>query len=95
MPDPTLADPSVTDTLSGAAGGAGTGLVMLLAALKIFARPADINAAEMRLARDLATLEAKMAQTYISKDAIQPIMESLEYIRERLDRLADRQGGIR
>lgn len=67
-----------------AGGGALGTVVAIMTGLKLFARPQDVELAK-------AELRAEFAEKYVTKEMIQPVMDQLHYIRERVDQLADRK----
>lgn len=66
------------------AGGLGGGIVAILAALKMFATPKDVELAAERL-------RAEMAEKYAHKDEMSEMKTDIAYIRQRIDQIADRK----
>jgi hypothetical protein len=66
------------------AGGLGGGIVAILAALKMFATPKDVELAAERL-------RAEMAEKYAHKDDLADMKSDLTYIRQRLDQIVDKK----
>lgn len=107
MPDPAVVtnvqEVATNGGIAGAISAALTALGGFLAATKLFARQADVDAVKaeaqrmvetrrLECERDASNLRAEIAEKYMTKAAIQPLMDNLEYIRDRVDKLADRQG---
>ena len=64
-------------------GGIGGVTLAIITGLKLFARPQDLELLE-------AKLRAEFAERYVSKEMLQQIMEKLNYIQDRLDKLSER-----
>ena len=96
IPDPSVIPDMQQAATTGATGGLGGiigAAITFLSVTKMFARPADVENARLEGRVNLAELRAEVAEKYVSKQAMEPVMDNLEYIRERLDKLADRHGG--
>ena len=96
IPNPS----AITDIQQAATTGATGGLGGIIGAIgtffmatKMFARPADVENAKLEARAHYAELRADVADKYISKEAIKPLMDNIEYIRERVDKMVDRQSG--
>ena len=83
MPDDLMQQAAQNAPAMGA-GGLGGGIVAILAALKMFARPADVELAK-------AELRAEMAEKYAHKDDLVKLSDDISYIRNRIDQIVDRK----
>lgn len=63
-------------------GGALGMIFSLVASLRLFARPQDVELAK-------AQLQAEMAEKYLKKEEIEPMRKDISYIRQRIDQIAD------
>jgi hypothetical protein len=66
------------------AGGVGGGIVAILAALKMFATPKDVDLAK-------AEIRAEMAEKYAHKEELSEMKGDITYIRQRIDQIVDRK----
>ena len=89
---------------TGGAGGIAGAVISFFAATKIFAKreelldlvkKEDMNASIAQCRLDVANMRADFAEKYISKemvkDLLQPIMDELHRIRERVEEIGDSQ----
>lgn len=101
MADP-LIDAAAQGAATGGIGGVLGSLVAFFAVTKNFAKPedvtqvkvacvAEINVCKLACERDIANLRAEIAEKYMTREAVQPLMDELLYIRERVDDMADRR----
>lgn len=67
------------------------GTIGVLKWLKVFATPQDNELSEERTNRKIAELKAEIAEKYVTKPEIKAVMENLDYIRHRVDELADKR----
>lgn len=95
MPDPDLfQQAAVTAPAAGAAGASGV-IVALVAGLKIFAKPQDVEAVKVENKKDIdlakAELRAEFAEKYANKEELAKMGDDLTYIRTRIDQIVDKK----
>jgi len=78
MPDPSLGIPPEVSQAGG--GGLIGALITLASGFKFFAKPEDV-----------ANLRAEIAEKYMTKEAMEPLIEDIRYIRQRVDQIVDRR----
>lgn len=96
----------VTAAAPTATGGGIIGTILaILAGMKMFARPQDlelisqkIEVVKLELRTELAQKQAELAERqiefaekFVTKEMMEPVMDQLSYIRNRVDQLADRK----
>lgn len=70
--------------------GAG-GVIAALKFFKMFASPQDVDLLEAKMEARIAELKAEFAEKYVTQAMLKEFGDNLDYIRHRVDQLADRK----